>query len=256
VDIESVSAAVVASLDRPIRRVSKRHNERLVTGWRGTRKLDFGCEYGRSGSSGFVSQWYVAAEVEGCPPLLVHLNRRGRTDAEAAGRGDIVVVRTGDAAFDEGWTVEGAPQKTVAMVFTSSVREAVARLSETGVKLKAFDAVDSNGVVYISAGTVKVSSSGPFDADVVLRGIELAVVVCEAISVIVDARRQSPPAPAQIAAEEADVGGALRSDPGSMEGRLWRRMSTKTRVLVVIGALVLGIYALVDLARQALSFLH
>jgi hypothetical protein len=256
VNLDGVFAEVVASLERPTTRVSKSYTERVVTGWRGTRKLDVRCAYGRSGSSGLVSQWLVVTDVESSPPLLVHLNRRSRTDAEAAVRGDIVVVRTGDAAFDEGWTIEGAPRKTAAAVFASPVRDAVARLAATGLKLSAFDAVDSHGVVYICDGTVKVSSSGPFDAEIVLRGIVLAVAVGEAIAGIVEARRQSPPTPAALAAEGADVKAALATDPGSMEGRLWRRLSTRTRVLVVVGAVILGIYTLVDLASQALSFLH
>jgi hypothetical protein len=263
VNLDGVFAEVVASLDRPTTRTrgSRRsYGERLVTGWRGARKLDVSCEYATSGANGLSSRWHVVADVDGCPPLLVHLNRRGRADAEAAVRGDISVVPTGDAAFDEAWTIEGAPRKTVATIFSSPVRDAVSRLAATGVKLGAFDALNGNGVVYVSElarrGMVKVSASGPYDTEVVLRGIDLAVAVCDAIAAVVDARQEEPPSPAVLAAEEADVKAVLANDPGSMEGRLWRRLSTRTRVLVVVLAIVLGIYTLWDLGRQALSFLH
>jgi hypothetical protein len=64
-----------------------------------------------------------------------------------------------------------------------------------------------------------------------------------------------PPAPAALAQEEAEVQAARAARPDDFEGRVWRRMSTRTRTILLIAVIAIGIYTLFDYARQALTFL-
>jgi hypothetical protein len=256
VSVDAIFTEVLASLERHTTRVSKRsYGERLATGWRGAQKLDIECHISQT-SSGLHQEWHVTADVEGCPPLLFYLNRRGSSDAEAAARGSIVVVPTGDADFDGAWTIEGAPRATVAKVFAPAVRDAVAGLGAKNKNIGAYEAIDGDGVLHAAGGRVEVSARGPFDAELVLLGIDLVVAVCKEITAIADLRRQSPPAPATVAAEEAEVKAALATHPSETEWRWWRRLSTRTQVLIIVAAVILGIAVLVNWVHDTLAALR
>lgn len=256
-DINLVVAEVAASLDGPVTRPSERsYGERLVTGTRDGQKIDVRCEHIPTGR-GPADDWDVVAEVDGCPPLVLHLNRRGPNDAEAAARGDIVIVPTGDAAFDEAWTIEGAPRAIVARVFGPSVRDAVAKLAATRIILSASDATSSEGVLSVAAGKVKISSNhGAFDAAVLLRAIDLTVAVCKEIAGVVDERRRSPPGSTVLAAEELELKTVQALVPEYMETRVWRRMSRRTRAILFVCAVLVAICTVVGLLQDAASFIH
>jgi hypothetical protein len=254
VNLDAVAAQIAASLDRSsIGPTQESSTKRLVSGWRGPQKIDVECHHFRSGD-GDAYDWHVVADLEASPPLILNLNRRGKADAEAAARGDIVVVPSGDAAFDEEWTIEGAPRATVPRVFSLRVREAVTKLAPRLVFHRS-DAYDAEGVLHVAEGKVKASKQGPYDADLVLLAVDLVVAVCEEISALADARRGSPPSPEAVAAEEAEVRAVRANAPDSMEGRFWRRLSRRSRVLIVAGAVVVGIGVVIKWVDEARDFL-
>jgi hypothetical protein len=254
-DLDGTFAAVVAGLERATTRKSKTsYQERLVSGFRGGHELDVLCAYYQRDGVGYA--WTVNAEVKDAPPLLFRLTRRGGNDAEAAERGDLTIAPTGDAAFDAAWTIEGAPRATVKRVFSPRARDAMTKLATTRITPKSSDDVHGEGTVHVDGGKVGVSSwSGPFDAGTVLAGIDLVVALCDELTAVRDERRRSPPPATTLAAERADIEAARAARPKTGEERIWRRMSTRTRnILIVAVAGILG-YALVDYVRQALTFL-
>jgi hypothetical protein len=144
----------------------------------------------------------------------------------------------------------------VAKVFAPAVRDALARLGAKNKNIGAYEAIDGDGVLNVVGGRVKVSARGPFDAELVVLGVELVVAVCKEITAIADVRRQSAPAPATLAAEEAEVKAALATHPSETEWRWWRRLSTRTQVLLIVAAVVLGIAVLVNWVHETLGALR
>jgi hypothetical protein len=230
IDIEAVLRAAAAQLDAPTWKGDS--YRRWVRGRFRGRAVTVVCWH-RQTSTG-TSGWEITSEVDAPPLLLLEVRKGGGSGAERASG-------TNDPRFDADWRVEAAPASAAKRIVDAPIREAIARLAPElhpplGAKLFA-----SDPLVRVDKGDVTVTCQGKYGEAAVLAGLELAVLVVERVATLAEERKGAPLSATQVADEEAQLA-RLRTKTGP----LWTRLPLPLKVALVIAAVLVTVWGVLD----------